>query len=232
MPLLLDGTQSAVKGSLRHLKIFISASCWVFFFAGVIHAQGILDRFAFNVGGGITETVLSTHKELVGNWNAQAGVGYNFTPHLGLMLDIEYDKLRITSGALNTLGTPQGYPGGSVRNEAITLDPVWHFRPKGSFDVYVIGGGGTYQRQQVLTRPTVATATGSNPFFGFNTPGYPASETNLSYTVYKPGVDIGVGVSIKVKWNFKLYAEGKYNHVFMGSLGHMDYVPICVGVRW
>lgn len=217
------------------MKIFTSVSCCAFFFAGAVSAQGlraILDQFSFNVGGGIDEMVSNSHKNLAGGWNAQAGVGYNFTPHLGLMFETEYDRLRITDGALTTLGTPQGFPGGKVREEAVTLNPVWHFHPKGSWDVYVMGGGGAYQRLQQLSKPIIATATGTNPFFGFNTPGYPASEINLGYTVNKPGVDVAAGISVKVKWNFKLYAEARYNHVFMGSLGHMDYAPISVGVRW
>lgn len=214
------------------MKIFISASCCAIFFAGAIGAQTILDKFAFNVGGGIDETVLTTHTNLAGGWNAQGGVGYNFTPHLAAMVEIEYDRMRITQTALNSLGTPQAYPGGNVRDEAVTFNPVWHLHPKGYWDAYVMGGGGAFQRVQTLSKPAVATATGSDAFFGFNTPGFPASETNLSYTVTKPGLDVGFGLSYKVKWNFKLYAEARYNHVFMGSLGHMDYAPISVGVRW
>ncbi len=237
MPLILHGTRlKGVKGSLRHLKIFISASCCAFLFAGTVSAQSrmsaIVDRLAFNVGGGIDQTVLGTQKNLAGRWNAQAGLGYKFTPHFSLMVEAEYDRYRITDTALNTLGTPQGFPGGKFRTEAVTLDPVWHFHPKGSWDAYVMGGGGAFQRLQQLSTPTVATATGSNPFFGFNTPGYPASDVKLAYTVNKPGVDVAAGLSVNVKWHLKLYAEVRYNHVFMGSLGHMDYIPISIGVRW
>jgi opacity protein-like surface antigen len=216
------------------LKILIPASCCAFVLAGALSAQtvSLLDRFAFNVGGGIDETLMSTHKNLAGGWNVQAGLGYNFTPHLGIMFETEYDRLRITDTALNTLGTPQAFPGGKVRSESVTLNPTWHFHPRGSWDVYVMGGGGAYQRLQQLSAPIVATATGTNAFFGFNTPGYPASGINLDYTVNKPGVDVAAGISWKVKWNFKAYAEVRYNHVFMGSLGHMDYVPVSIGVRW
>jgi opacity protein-like surface antigen len=218
------------------LKIFISASCCAFFFAGALGAQTltqtILDRINFNLGGGIDENLLTTKQNLAGKWNAQGGVGYNFTPHLGVMLEIEYDRERITDTALNRLGTPQGFPSGSVKLQGVTVDPVWHFFPKKTWDVYVTGGGGAFQRTQHLATPIAATATGTDPFFGFNAPGYPASNTNLSYTVTKPGLDVAAGISYKVKWNFKLYAEARYNHTFMGSLGHMDWAPISIGVRW
>jgi opacity protein-like surface antigen len=217
------------------MKIIITASCCAFFLAGSLSAQPQwqwLNQFAFNVGGGLNEPFLATKTNLSLGWNVQGGVGYNFTRHFTVMAEIEYDEFHITAKALNMLGTPQGYPGGHLKNESIAIDPVWHFHPKGSWDVYAIGGGGAFSRTQSLIRPTVATATGTDPFFGFNTPGYPSSQTALDYTVHKPGLDVGFGMSVKVAWNFKLYAEAKYNRVFAGSLGHMDYMPISIGVRW
>ena len=215
------------------MKILITASCCAFFFAGALGAQPQwLDQFAFSVGGGLNEPFLTTRTNLAPGWNVQGGVGYNFTRHLAIMAEIEYDQFRINDKALNTLGTPQGYPSGKLKNESVTVDPVWHFHPKGSWDVYAIGGGGAFSRTQTLTRPTVATATGTNPFFGFNTPGYPSSETALDYIIHKPGLDVGFGISMQVKWNVKMYAEAKYVRVFAGSLGHMDYLPISIGFRF
>ncbi len=217
------------------MKTIITASCCAFLFAGALSAQPRwqwLDQFAFNVGGGVEPPFLTTKTNLALGWNAQGGVGYNFTKRLAIMAEIEYDEFRINDHALNTLGTPQGYPSGRLKNESVTIDPVWHFHPKGVWDVYAIGGGGAFSRTQSLTRPTIATATGTNPFFGFNTPGYPSSQTALDYTVHKPGLEVGLGASIKVYWNFKLYAEAKYVRVFAGSLGHMDYLPVSIGVRW
>jgi opacity protein-like surface antigen len=217
------------------LKILKTASCCTLLFAGALGAQPAwLNQFAFNVGGGISEPFSTTKTNLSTAWNAQGGFGYNFTPHLAIMAEIEYDKFRINQSALNSLGTPQGYPGGHFRTESITIDPVWHLfpKPQRSWDVYVTGGGGAFDRTQSLSQPTVATATGSNPFFGFNTPGYPWSAEPLTYSAHKPGLDAGLGVSITVAYNVKLYAEVRYNHVCAGTLGHMDYAPISIGVRW
>jgi hypothetical protein len=203
----------------------------VYFFTTSLSAQG-LDRLSFNVGGGLSEPVLSTAKNINYGTNLQGGVGVNFSPHLGAMIETEYDSFTVTKSALSTLGVPNGFPSGRVHTRSFTLQPIWHFHPKGTWDVYATGGGGFYERSQQLTASTVANATGYNPFFGFNTPGSPASEIALSYTVVKPGVDIGAGVSLKIKWRFKLYAEAKYNYAFMGSLGHMNYLPVSTGVRW
>lgn len=222
-----------MRGSFLHLKTIITASCCALFFAGGLGAQPQwLNQFAFNVGGGIQEPYLTTKSNLSLGWNAQGGFGYNFTRHLAIMAEIEYDQFRITDKALATLGTPQPYPGGHLRNESITIDPVWHFHPKGNWDFYAIGGGGAFDRTQSLTRPTVATATGTNPFFGFNSPGYPSSVMPLTYSIHKPGLDVGFGVSMTVIYNIKLYAEAKYIHTFEGSLGHMDYMPVSIGVRF
>ena len=208
----------------------ITSLC-VYFFTTSLSAQ-VLDRLSFNVGGGLAEPVLNTAKNINYGTNLQGGVGVNFSPRLGAMIETEYDSFTITRSALSTLGVPNGFPGGKVHVRSFALQPIWHFHPNGIWDVYATGGAGFYERTQQLTASSVANATGSNPFFGFNTPGSPASEVALSYTVVKPGVDIGAGISLKVKWRLKLYAEVKYNHAFMGSLGHMNYLPVSMGVRW
>jgi Outer membrane protein beta-barrel domain len=165
------------------LKLFC-----VFLLAGSLDAQ-LLDKLSANIGGGLSEPILTTGKNLNYGRNIQSGAGYNFSSRLGLMIELESDSFTITRAALNTLGVPSGFPDGHVHTRSYTLEPVWHFHPKGVWDIYATGGGGLYQRQQQLTAPTVATASGSNSFFGFNTPGYPSSEISLSYTLNKPGVD-------------------------------------------
>ena len=222
------------------MKITFIASCFAFLTATALHAQSvdeprwrqILDQVAVNVDGGIAEPFFTTKKNLSTAYTVQGGAGFNFSPHFTLMCEIEYSRFRITDSALTSLGTPQAYPGGHLHNDSVTAQPIWHFRTKGVWDVYATGGGGAFERTQNLVRPTVATATGENPFFGFNSPGYPASETALNYSVKKPGVDGGVGASIKIKWNIKMYAEVRYNHIFGGALGRMDYMPITLGFRW
>jgi opacity protein-like surface antigen len=214
------------------VKIIRAASCCIFLLAPALHAQQLLDRFTFDLGGGFGQTVLTTGQNLNSGWTVRGGAGYNFTPRLGALIEFGDDGFRVSNSALQSLGTPTGLPGGDVRVRSITIDPIWHLRPNRRWDFYLTGGAGIYRRRQQFTKPSVATATGYNPFFGFNTPGYPMSQEVLSSSTTKPGVNIGAGVSMNLKWRLKFFAEARYTHIFLGSRQNTDYVPITVGVRW
>jgi len=85
---------------------------------------------------------------------------------------------------------------------------------------------------QEFTAPSVATVTGYNPFFGFYAANVPTTEILSSYSVNKPGANIGAGVSFGTKYHAKIFAEARYDHVFMGNNRHTDYLPISFGLRW
>jgi hypothetical protein len=52
-----------------------------------------------------------------------------------------------------------------------------------------------------------------------------------SYSVNKPGIDAGMGIAFDTKWHGKIFAEARYNRIFMGPF-HTDYVPVTFGFRW
>ncbi len=215
------------------MKTIITASYCALFLAGALSAQPQwINRIAYNGGVGVDETFSTTGSNLRLGRTIQAGVGYKFFPHLDLMLEGEYDAFALTTKALDSLGYPAGYPAGHVHGFAIDVNPTWHFRPEKTFDYYVFGGGGSYHWNLQLTRPTTATATGTNAFFGFNTPGYAASESALSQSYYKPGLDAGAGVSFKTRYHAKLYVEAKYDFVFLSNGQHMSFLPGTIGIRW
>ena len=112
-----------------------------------------------------------------------------------------------------------------------TLDPIVHLNPKGHFDLYLTGGGGLYHRYQEFTQPSVQVTTGFDPFFGFYPVAVPVTQVLGSYSVNKFGVDAGAGVAMGTKWHGKIFAEAKYNRIFMGNF-HTDYVPVTFGFRW
>jgi len=132
-------------------------------------------------------------------------------------------RLTIIRWAITALRSPISVsPAADVFSA--TIDPIVHLHPKGHWDAYIVGGGGLYHEYENLTAPTLIPG-----FFGF----YPGQVILSSYSVNKPGANIGAGVAFGTKWHAKLYAEARWNHVF-GAYGgpRMDYIPVTFGVRW
>ena len=209
------------------MKTILITSCFGVFLAGTLSAQET-QRLAFDIGGGFTQAVGNTGRNLDNGWNIGGGVGYNFSPYIGAMVQTNYNAMGINSTTLNNLG----FPGGDVHVFSATIDPIVHLHPKGHMDFYLVGGGGLYHVFQEFTAPSIATVTGFNPFFGFFTAGVPSTEVLASSSVNKPGANIGAGVALGSKWRAKFYAEARWNHVFLSNNQHMDYVPVTFGVRW
>jgi hypothetical protein len=201
------------------MKTFITTSCFALFLAVTVNAQET-QHIAFDIGGGFTQSVGNTGRYLDNGWNVGGGIGWNFSPYFGAMLQTNYNSLGYNSATLANIGVP----GGGVDVFSATIDPIVHLHPKGHWDAYIVGGGGLYHEYENLTAPTLIPG-----FFGF----YPGQVILSSYSVNKPGANIGAGVAFGTKWHAKLYAEARWNHVF-GAYGgpRMDYIPVTFGVRW
>jgi len=208
------------------MKTIFTTSCFILILAGTVSAQEN-SHFTFDIGGGFTTPVGNTGRYLDNGWNIGAGAGWNFTPYVGALIQTNYNSLGINSSTLSNLGAP----GGGVHVFSATLDPVIHLHPRGHFDPYIVGGGGLYHEYQNLTAPTVV---GGGYGYGFGGFGYYPGEVILSsYSVNKPGANIGAGISLGTKWHAKFYAEARWNHVFGTYNGtRMDFVPATFGVRW
>ena len=210
---------------MKHLSL---AASFAFFCMGSVSAQEV-SRFTFDLGGGFTQPVGNTGRFLNEGWNVQAGAGYNFSPYVGAMIQLDYNDLGINSATLNNFG----FPGGGVHVFSATLDPIVHLNPKGHIDFYLIGGGGLYHREQDFTAPSVSTFTAFDPFFGgFYPVAVPTTSILSSYSVNKPGVNAGAGFAVGTKWHGKIFAEARYVHIFMGNGTHTDYVPVTFGFRF
>ena len=197
--------------------------------AGALSAQEF-SHITGGFGAGFTQAVGDTGKRLDTGWNIRAGAGVNFSPYFGVMLNGAYDSMGINSATLTNIGVP----GGRLSVFSATLDPIVHLNPKGHVDVYVTGGAGLFHRYQEFTAPTVDVVTGFDPFFGFVPVGLPANQVLASYSVNKPGMDIGAGIAFGSKWHGKFFAEAKYMRIFMGSnrASDTEYLPVTFGFRW
>lgn len=209
------------------MKSLVFASSFGLLFAVSLSAQET-SPFSFQIGGGFTQPVGNTGRHLDEGWNLTAGGGLNFGPYVGAMIDLGYNSFGINSATLNNLG----FPGGGLHVFSATLDPIVHVNPHGHVDMYITGGGGVYHRYQEFTQPSVATVVGFDPFFGFFPAAIPVNQVLASYSVNKPGVDIGAGFAVGTKWHGKFFAEARYNRIFMGNDRHTDYVPVSFGFRW
>jgi hypothetical protein len=208
------------------MKRFALLSCFGFLALGTASAQEF-SKFTADIGAGFTMPVGTAGRNLDPGWNVNGGVGYNFSAHLGAKVNLGFDSMGINSITLTTVGAP----GGDVHIFQATLDPVLHFAPRGRFNFYVTGGGGVFHRYQEFTQPTVVTGSVFNPFFGFYPVAFGATQVLASYTVTKPGFDVGAGVEIGGLRHTKFFAESKWNHMFLNG-GHTDFIPVGFGVRW
>jgi len=213
-----------MKLSFKHVAIFIAPALLV---CGVASAQET-GKVSFNAGAGFTQPVGNTSRHTDTGWGLNIGAGYNFKPRVGAMVQFDYNVLGINSSILNNVGAP----GGAVRIWDFTLDPVVHVMPHGPADLYIIGGGGIYHRTQEFTAPSTTAFTTFDPFFGFYQVGIPTTQILSSYSVYKPGVNIGAGVAFGSRWHAKFYAEARYHKIFLGNDRHTDFIPVTFGVRW
>jgi hypothetical protein len=207
------------------MKSFLKITLCGMLAAGWLSAQEF-PRFSFGIGGGFTNPVGNTGRNLNDGWNIRAGAGMNFTAHLGAMVDVGYDSMSISSGTLTSLGAP----GGGVHIFSATLDPVVHLNPHGHVDVYLTGGGGEFHWNQQFTAPSYAVVPGFG-FFGYYPAVIATTEILSSYTVNKPGVDVGAGIAFGSMRHGKFFAEARYDHIYMSG-SHADYIPVTFGFRW
>jgi hypothetical protein len=207
------------------MKSFIVSSVVCLFAAALVNAQET-QKFTFNIGAGFTRPAGNTGNHLDTGWNVQGGAGYNFSPYVGTNVDLAFNDLGIASADLSRIGVP----GGNVHVFSATLDPIVHLNPHGHVDFYLTGGGGLFHWYQEFTRPAVAIVPGFDPFFGFYSAAVPATQVLSSYSVNRPGIDVGAGVAVGT-WKGKVFAEAKYDHIYMRG-SHADYIPVTFGFRW
>ena len=195
-----------------------------------IPAVAQTSRFTGFVGGGFSEPVQDIGSRLDVGWNAAAGVGVNFHPNIGLMLDFMYNDLAINRSTLNNIQVPNG----STRTWGFTLDPVIRLNPRGQdshVEVYATGGGGIYHRTVEFTQPAIATVPVFDPFFGVYPVDIATNQVIASHSNTKGGLDIGAGIAVGVRRGVNVFAEARYHYIFTGPTA-TTLLPVTFGLRW
>jgi hypothetical protein len=185
-------------------------------------------HFTFDLGAGFSEPVGATGRQLNNAaWNIEGGAGLNVNPWLGAKVDLGYSSFGVNSGTLYNIGVPNG----DLHIFSATFDPIVHVNPHGHFDFYLTGGGGIFHGHQEFAQPTGVIVPGTDTFFGFYPTTTGVSQVPGSYTFNRPGIDMGAGFAVGTKFHGKIFAEAKYDRIFVGNY-HIDYVPVTFGFRW
>jgi hypothetical protein len=219
----------------KRRRLFLSAGGYsvvlaatVLSMAALAFPQNSLQKFNFELGGGVTPTVGQTSIDLTTGWNAVAGVGYNFDKPLGVRLEFMYNGLGVSNAALRQLNEPAG----NAHMWSLTLDPVWRFLNVGPLHVYAIVGGGYYRRTVQFTQPTVAVVDVFNPWWGYFGPAIvPANQVLGTVTKGAGGANGGFGASVNVGGHAQLYVETRYHYVWTANRA-TQILPITFGIRW
>ena len=187
-------------------------------------------RFNFNLGGGWTEPMRYSGRRMDRGFNMNFGAGVNFAPQVGVIGELGYNRLGLTSTALAAAGVPSG----GMRLLSVTLNPIIRFNPHGRMDAYLVGGGGFYRRTIEFTEPTISTVTVFDPFYGvFYPAAIPANNVLGSFVQNRGGLNAGAGVSVRVRGdsNTKFYAEARYHYAFTSPV-RTTVLPVTFGFRW
>jgi len=189
----------------------------------------ITNRLTFGAGVGFTAPLRWSENRLDTGLNFTANGGVNIVDRFALKLEYGYNQLGISSAVLSNVGVP----GGGAHIHSLTLQPEIRFNPKGRLDGYVTFGGGYYRRTVEFTQPSVEFFTGFDPFYGAFVPvGVPTTQVLDSFTQNKGGLNVGAGLTFRVKEDSKakFFAESKYHYIFTN--GRTTLIPVTFGFRW
>jgi hypothetical protein len=169
----------------------------------------------FGVGFAAPTNPLATR--LDAGWSLAGGVGVT-NNYFGVMLDGMFTEFGINRTTLDQRGAPRG----NQRYWSVTVDPIFHVNERGPVDFYITGGGGLFSR---ITEYRLSE--------GFAGPFYGRDSLLASYTIYKPGVDAGVGFTFSLGYRspVKIYTEARFNRMFTSGRD-ATFIPVTIGVRF
>jgi opacity protein-like surface antigen len=225
-------TQSSKESRESVMKSCKLVLC-IALFLGVAAANSQAQRFlnnhkwTANIGAGVTPVVGDTETRFSTGWNIEGGVGYMFTPRLGVIAEARYNGLGVDRSVLLEFGVP----GASAWLWSVTANPIYRFSPTAKFDPYIVGGIGFYRRTVEFTRPTTTAALVFDPFFGFHGPALvPATIALGSISNNAFGFNAGIGFDTPIGNRYRFFAEARYE--WADTPRATELVPITVGVRF
>ncbi len=205
------------------------ATCWA-----PLKAQDY-SKFAFNVGGGISTPLNPTGAYAGVSGNFVLGAGYNIDKKNAILGELMWSGLPSNMFALQ----PADMPHSHINLYSLTVNYRHQFdRINGSpFGVYVITGGGWYQRYISFDKDYAPPAgTPCLPYWNWY--GWTCGTTGVySQTVAKKGVSSGglnggVGFTIRLAdTNIRFFTEARYHYAFSENIPTTT-VPVTFGLRY
>lgn len=192
--------------------------------AGLSCAGQDFHKWAFEAGVGPTIPLGPAKDQWNTGWNFIFGGGYNFTPHVSGLLELQYNRFSLSDAALQNFNQPDGY----THFWSLSLSPRYDFNPHGRFDVYATGGYGLYARTLAFTDPSQIQQY-CDPFYGYcQTSGAPVI---ASFTNYKGGVNLGGGVSYALgSSGLKVFTDVRYNRFL--SHTNNEFITLSLGIKY
>jgi len=171
--------------------------------------------FNFHIGGGIGIPVSSTRKFFRPSGTFQLGGGPNLTKHNSFVFEAMWQGLPANRSSLAVanplIGAGFGNSSSTFTNlYALTANYMYH-REGHRYGLYVIGGGGWYDRSAQNSNDTASHAVSSG---GVNVGG---------------GLTIGLGRATDYA---RFYVEGRYDYSPHGDGVATHTVPVTLGIRW
>jgi hypothetical protein len=193
------------------------------------------EKFTFNLGGGISTPLNPTGAYAGVSGNFVAGAGYNINKDNAIIGEFMWSGLPSNLFVLQ----PARAPYSNINLYSLTVNYRHQFdRIHGSpFGVYLLGGGGWYQRYISIDKDYVIPPnTPCQPYYywwGYGCyNGSVYSETVASKGVSAGGFNTGAGFTIRLSdSNIRFFTEARYHYAFSERV-HTTIVPVTFGFRY
>jgi hypothetical protein len=198
-----------------------------------LHAQSH-NRFAFNVGGGVTAPLNPTAAYSGVSGNFLLGAGYNINNKSSIMGEFMWNGLPPNLFILH----PVEAPTGKMNLYSLTANYRRHIENiRGSlFGLYLVGGGGWYYRYTSIDKNyVVPPATACLPIYGWWGYACDAGYVYSTKVAYKGssagGLNGGFGFTIRLSDSgWKFFAESRYHYAWTERV-RTTLVPVTLGLR-
>ncbi len=206
--------------------------------AGFQEDAGPERHFMFNVGGGLSIPISDAGDRFVTGGGFQLGAGFQLNRRFGVTAEYLWMDHGVQDDAL----TEAGIEGDHLLQYG-GLNAVVNVLPRRRFGFYLIGGPGLYYRKVELSQfAGVAAVPYCDPWLLFcSADVVPVDEILGSRSTTDFGLNAGLGLTLRLFGDMRLYVEGRYHYIFGpeftaqdGTSQHADgqYIPVIFGVRY